>query len=270
MGEAYASWPSLERGMSAQNCLPITVEHIARANDHERAEDETSATRTLNESLNLKKSDPRPPPMTLEALKLSVATFAALLWAIFGNHCDLYRKVKSFRETLDTPAVDFKLHCYTPRIIMEYWFDILDKSRMYFYTMLRKSDYEKPSGPQFPISALSSSFPNILAGSGIENGNFPEKWSGATTANVSGGAGGVWRAGAASGGRFGSGPSSGYGGGVSGGNRGGGGEGSNFQGRRSRGSSTPSWNWNRQPDQGPPPMFKNVTDHCHPIVKQEF
>ena len=58
MGEAYASWPSLERGMSAQNCLPITVEHIARANDHERAEDKTSTTRTLNESLNLKKSDP--------------------------------------------------------------------------------------------------------------------------------------------------------------------------------------------------------------------
>ena len=40
MGEACASWPSLERGMSAQKCLPITVEHIARANDHVRAEDE--------------------------------------------------------------------------------------------------------------------------------------------------------------------------------------------------------------------------------------
>ena len=116
MGEACASWPSLERGMSAQNCLPITVEHIARANDHERAEDKTSATRTLNESLNLKKLDPKPPPRTLEALELSVAAFAALLWALFGNHCDLYRKVKSYRETLDTPAVDFKLHCYTPHI----------------------------------------------------------------------------------------------------------------------------------------------------------
>ena len=164
----------------------------------------------------------------MEALKLSVATFAALLWALFGNHCDLYRKVKSFRETLDTPAVYSKLHYYTPHIIMEYWFDILDKLRIYFYTMLRKSDYERPSSPQFPISVMSSSLPNILAGNRIENGNFPESWSGATTANGSGGAGGVLRAGAASGGRFGSGPSSGYGGSVSGGSRGGGGEGSNF------------------------------------------
>ena len=46
MEEACASWLSLERGMSAQNCLPITGEHIARANDHERADDETSECNT--------------------------------------------------------------------------------------------------------------------------------------------------------------------------------------------------------------------------------
>lgn len=186
MGQARATWELMERGFSAQYGLPVTLAYIAKMNAIERAEEETAHTRTLTESLNLAKTDPRRPPMTLEELKKGVATYAAMVYVHFGKYCDLYKKLVTMRETLESHAVEYAENCYTPAVIMGYWFEVLDKSRIFFFEMLRKSDFDKPQGPTFPVCSLSALFPIIIAGHGTVNGMFPTKWSSASSATSSG------------------------------------------------------------------------------------
>jgi len=269
MGEARASWQMLDRGFLAQTALQVSMEYIAKMNEKERAEQDTEHTRTLAERLQLSKSDPRPPPLTLEELRSGVATYARLVFIHFGPQCDLYRKLVAMRNTLESSGVEQVKRAYTPDKVMQYWFEVLDKSRLYFHEgMLQKSDFDHPNGPSYPICALSSLLPEIIAGRSIENCAFPQKWRNATAmplGNISGRAG---MQGIGAGAR-----SVSFGGAMSG--AGGmtttiGTVGAST--RQARPSTPPSSAMWAPPDTMPPPSFAagDKLAHCHPIVRKEF
>ena len=268
MGEARATWQLLERGFSAQYCLPVTLEYIARMNAIERADAETEHTRTITERMNLNKTDPRLPPLTLEELQRGVATYAAKTYVHFGKFCHLYKKLLIMRETLESHAVEHARACYTPRIVTEYWFEVLDKSRSFFYSNLRKSDFDKPNGPTFPICSLSSLFPIIIAGHGITNGMFPTKWNSVSPAMPSGNTHGL------GGGRPTRNVTFGYDTKVAAGGYGG-----YATPAKPTAPTSGGWSWETSfpsappsapPDSLIPPTFKDKYGHCHPIVKSEF
>ena len=273
-GEARASFGSLDRGFSAQCALAVTLGYLSSMKERERAEEDTAHTRTLAERLNLSKADPRPPPVTLEDFKKGVATYAGLTFIHFGTGCDLYVQLMDILHTLYCDGVEHVKDCYHPKLVMEYWFEILDKSRMYFYTMLRKSDFDKLGGPTYPTCTLSSLLQPILAGRGVENIAFPVKWRNAlSTAKPTGiihGLGGTQSSGASV--SFGTNT---Y-------------VGNNVKGyeaatkKQARPTTPPSssggtWTWQTSfpsapPDTNTPPSFGtgDKLAHCHPTVRQQF
>ena len=179
--EGRATWVNLERGWSLQNCLPVTANYITKAEKKERAADNTQHTRTLAEQEELSKSDPKPPPKTVEALKLAVATGEALAAVCLTEGSDLTKKLGLIWEALDGPDVVWAEHCYTPEVIASYWFDILDAIRAYFFRGQSKEDFESPSGPIFPRLMINHILEAIKAGRKVENGMFPYLWKKAVT-----------------------------------------------------------------------------------------
>ena len=240
MDEACASYMSLDRGMSAQVCLRVTRDYILQETAKEEAEHASQNTRTYSEALARKtKTKPRTPPLTMDELKLAVATFAALLCVFLGDYCPLYQQVLALRKGMDMGQVEHKLHIYTPLKIMEYWFEVLTQSRAFFFVKMSDSDLVA-STPMFPTSLLGLSIQAIHAGRGIENGDFPAEWRTLASPTSGGGVGpGAQRTG-------------------------------NVGGNNAGGNSNP-----RPPGQppnfnGPPAQAQGSVEHCHPIIKREF
>ena len=278
-GEARASFGSLDRGFSAQCALAVTLGYLSSMKERERAEEDTAHTRTLAERLNLSKTDPRPPPVTLEDLKKGVATYAGLTFIHFGNGCDLYVQLMDILHTLYCDGVEHVKERYHPTLVVGYWFEILDKSRMYFYPMLRKSDFDKLGGPTYPVCTLSSLLQPIIAGREVENIAFPLKWRNAlSTTKPTGvihGLGGMQSSGAGARAASVSFGTSTY-------------VGNNAKGyeaatkKQARPTTPPSSSggaWTRQtsfpsapPDTSTPPSFGtgDKLAHCHPTVRQQF
>ena len=255
MDEASPSYALLDRGMSAQLCLPVTREFMAMEKARETADRETASTRTYTEALSKLNKDPRRPPVTLEGLKLAVATYAALLYVFFGPLCALYQQVLSYREAMEMPTVEHKLACYDAQLCREYWFQVLTSSREFFFTVMTNADIHS-SNPVFPTSTLGLSIQSILNADNIRNGAFPTQWKTYITPQAGGGGGG----GEARGG--------------------------------TQGLAAPRYNNNKNeggggyqrgqyplpPPPGPPPHFgtnmnqgaSTTMEHCHPTIKREF
>ena len=248
MDEAVPSYGLLDRGMSAQLCLPVSLEFKARERARESAEGESAATRTYSESIARQTRDPRRPPNTLEELKKAVATFAALLYVFFGPLCVLYQQVLAFREAMDMPAVEQKHMFYNAELCREYWFQVLTSSREFFFTLVTHDDF-MAANPVFPTSTLGLFIQPVLNADNIRNGAFPTQWKTHQT------------------------PQAGGGGGGRGGQQGMSGGGGGYQGAYQGGQGL------LPPPPGPPPQFGNNNndqnapqnvDHCHQIIKNEF
>jgi hypothetical protein len=59
----------------------------------EEVADKSELTRTMKEAEKMAKVETRAPPRTYYTLKLNVATYAALVFVLYGRRCDLYRKL---------------------------------------------------------------------------------------------------------------------------------------------------------------------------------
>jgi hypothetical protein len=81
------------RGVSNLVVLPRRMAEIETMMKLEEAADKTEYSRTLKEAERLAKAETRAPPRTYYTLKLNVATYAALVFVLYGRHCDLYQKL---------------------------------------------------------------------------------------------------------------------------------------------------------------------------------
>jgi hypothetical protein len=88
-----ATLTTCEKGISNLLCLPRTAGEVEALKLFEQAIAATQATRTLKEAERIASSNKREPPSEYYSLKLMVATYAALLYVLFGANCHLYIKV---------------------------------------------------------------------------------------------------------------------------------------------------------------------------------
>ncbi len=174
--EAVATYTNLDRGFSAQVALEVTLEYITAQTDKERARAESQNQRTYSESLAINKTAPRSPPIAFESLKLALATYAGLLAGFFTENCPLYKDVLALRAALDLPQVVQKKACYTPRVCMTHWYNVLNQSRAFFHTKADEDDF-KGSAPRYPQSIVSHAIPVFMAGQPIEDVSFPSQWN---------------------------------------------------------------------------------------------
>ncbi len=99
-----------ERGVSNMMCLLWTIKEIQEQLEKERMARETSGNRTMNEALKLSSSCLKEPPASYYTLKLMVATFAALLFVLYGVECELYDKMLKVYEILRLDEVSMTAH----------------------------------------------------------------------------------------------------------------------------------------------------------------
>ena len=76
-------YESAQSGISPLMVIPRTTQDIEEEILREEASDESQGTRTQLESLQMKKTYPRCPPINWYEFKDMLATFAALLWVFF-------------------------------------------------------------------------------------------------------------------------------------------------------------------------------------------
>ena len=78
---------SAESGIPTLMVIPRTTQETEEEIRREEAADEFKGARTQAEALKTKKADPMRPPRKWYELKEMLATFAALLWVLFGDVC---------------------------------------------------------------------------------------------------------------------------------------------------------------------------------------
>jgi hypothetical protein len=103
--EAVPTYASTQRGLSILTCRPKTAQEVELIKDNEEAQRITAHTAQFNEVQRRQKTPPSPPPDTYFKLRLSVNTFCALVWTLFGEDCDYYKGLWDVAEILDLQEV---------------------------------------------------------------------------------------------------------------------------------------------------------------------
>jgi len=97
-GDETALFINCGCGNSIVACTQRDKSEMAAARAMDAVEAATEGTRTYSEALALTKGAPRAPPSNFGDLKLCIATFAALQYALFTAKCLFYRNVVRIRR----------------------------------------------------------------------------------------------------------------------------------------------------------------------------
>ena len=172
------------RGITIMTCLPHGVGEWEELLAEEEAARRTTTTRTLDDELKRSKGTRRDPPSTYGDLCLAIDTFAALLWTLFGDKCDYYKKIMAVRSLLYSDIVLSHRSRLTSSVIKTYVWAIIDDGRDYFSKRLLRLHFKKSPIP-FPVSLLDDIYSNVRFGKDVERVNFPQAWSTAGSAQGS-------------------------------------------------------------------------------------
>jgi len=104
-GEYVPTFKNAYKGMSGLLCMPTSDSQRMSRRSRNQAYEQTHPNMTLADNLKFQASDPPAPPKTYEELTLATATYATLVWAICGERCDHYIKLKALWDMLEHPAV---------------------------------------------------------------------------------------------------------------------------------------------------------------------
>jgi hypothetical protein len=88
LGEAVPIFSSAQRGISILMCRPKLAHEVETIKDFEEARLGMAHMAQFNEVRRPKKAPPSQPPDNYFELRLSVNTFCALVWTLFGEECD--------------------------------------------------------------------------------------------------------------------------------------------------------------------------------------
>ena len=104
-GEAVPTYLSTQREISILTCRPKSVHKVELIKDFEESRRTTAHTAQFNEVRRRQKTQPSAPPENYHELRLSVNTFCALIWTLFGEECNYYMGMLEIVETLDLQEV---------------------------------------------------------------------------------------------------------------------------------------------------------------------
>jgi hypothetical protein len=105
-GEGVAHLASASKGLSILACQARTMQEIERVREQEQALSATKKTHQLEDLLCLiSKGTTQAPADDFWELKMNVATFMSLVWALFGSNCNYYKSLhqihKMKKSTID-------------------------------------------------------------------------------------------------------------------------------------------------------------------------
>jgi hypothetical protein len=105
LGEAVPTYSLAQQGIPILTCCPKTANKVKTISGYKEARRATAHTAQFNEVRRRQKTPPSPPPDNYFELHLSINTFCALVWTLFGDKCNYYKGLLEVCETLDQQEV---------------------------------------------------------------------------------------------------------------------------------------------------------------------
>ena len=165
-GDSTALYSSADKGISILKCRAPTSTHLEDLRRQEEIWDATKGNTTYVEVIKQAKSkDMSLPAHDFGELWSNIATFCALLFALFGEGCDLYRSMCQILQILSHPFCMQNKQAYTPEVCCRITWAIIVDTRSFFDNIKLAEDFlEQGDYMQLPASTLEGNFMSIKHG----------------------------------------------------------------------------------------------------------
>jgi hypothetical protein len=170
-----AQYESAARGVSILACHLLMAVKAEYQRGYEEASEQTKTTRKLEDLLKDKGKTVAPAPNYMQ-LKLNIGTFCALLWALFGEHCDYYKELVKIHCILDREECFTIGDAYTKEVCARITWAIIDDSRSFFGRNPVASDFAPGLTFQFSVSCLDSITDAVQNALPVQWATFPRQW----------------------------------------------------------------------------------------------
>jgi len=175
-GGPVAQYESAARGISMISCRSLSAVEAETQRGYEEATELTKTTRKLEDILKEKGKTPNPAPDYMQ-LKLNIGTFCALLWSLFGDHCDYYKELVKLHHILDREECFTIRDAYTKEICARITWAIIDDGRSFFGRNPVSTDFTPGIQFQFSVSCLGSITDAVRNAQPVQRATFPKQWS---------------------------------------------------------------------------------------------
>ena len=102
----------------------------------------------------MKKEDPRRPLRNWYELKEMIATFAELLWVLFGDMCPLYNQFLKIWRVLNHPSIKAVKSKFTSIRCARITWQVLEETILFLDQRLGPNDFTNRVPRRFPTSDL--------------------------------------------------------------------------------------------------------------------
>ena len=125
----------------------------------------------------MKKSDTRRPPRNWYELKEMLATFAVLLWVLFGYVCPLYDQVLKLWKVLNHPLLKVVKSKFTRIRCAHITWQVLKKTRLFFDQRLGPNDFTNKGPRRFPMADLEGLTEDVRRNKLLDSVTIPRQWN---------------------------------------------------------------------------------------------
>jgi hypothetical protein len=117
----------------------------------------------------------RPPALMYSDMKLNIALFCALLWALFGNECNNYREVMKVLQVLDSWGRYATWSAYTPEICRHILWAVLHEEQQFINKKLLSTAFMPEKTVLYPMCLLNI-LDEVLNAETIAHPMYPSAW----------------------------------------------------------------------------------------------
>ena len=172
----HVSLKSCDKGISNMLAVARTVHEVEAMRIFEENVAATTATRTLKELEKMANSEKKHPPTEYHSLKLMIATYAALLFVLFGQYCELYKKVLAMYQILDMEEVMVVKAAFSPLKCKQITWALYHESRMFFNNRLSPVEFDPATPILFATANLDDVIWKMRQQEFIHRSTYPFEW----------------------------------------------------------------------------------------------
>jgi hypothetical protein len=166
-----------EKGVSNLTCLPLDHETIVQIMQDEEDEEATKHTRTYTDLKKKMKNITHTPPSNYTELKLNVAMWAAMVWALFTETCPLYTQLMQLYMLLVSNYCDAIQKEFTGPVVRSVCWAIFEGSKEFFAQVMTPADFLPGAMVRkWPIACVSMIANDVKYAQLIGRPTYPEEW----------------------------------------------------------------------------------------------
>jgi hypothetical protein len=175
------TYSSAQQGISILTCRPKMAHKVKTIKDYEEARRAMAHTAQFNEVWRHQKTPPSLPLDNYFELRLSINTFCALVWTLFGDEYNYYKGLLEVCETLDQQEVHIIGDSFTANMCRRIMWAILTNGRSFFNTVLVEAQFCRGKHFKWPTSLIHKITDNVCFAKSINCPFYPAEWLITTT-----------------------------------------------------------------------------------------